>query len=43
MFGDGASNIGGFHEALNLAAVWKLPVVFLLDNNMYGEYSANQR
>ncbi len=39
VFGDGAANIGGFHEALNLAAVWKLPVVFLLDNNVYGEYS----
>jgi len=39
VFGDGAANIGAFHEALNLAAVWKLPVVFLLDNNVYGEYS----
>jgi acetoin:2,6-dichlorophenolindophenol oxidoreductase subunit alpha len=39
VFGDGATNIGAFHEALNLAAVWKLPVVFLLDNNVYGEYS----
>jgi pyruvate dehydrogenase E1 component alpha subunit len=39
VFGDGASNIGAFHEALNLAAVWKLPVVFVLDNNVYGEYS----
>ena len=39
VFGDGASNIGAFHEALNLAAVWRLPVVFLLDNNVYGEYS----
>lgn len=39
VFGDGAANIGAFHEALNLAAVWRLPVVFLLDNNVYGEYS----
>ncbi len=39
VFGDGATNIGAFHESLNLASVWKLPVVFLLDNNVYGEYS----
>ena len=39
VFGDGAANIGAFHETLNLAAIWKLPVVFLLDNNVYGEYS----
>jgi TPP-dependent pyruvate/acetoin dehydrogenase alpha subunit len=39
VFGDGAANIGAFHEALNLAAIWKLPVVFVLDNNVYGEYS----
>jgi pyruvate dehydrogenase E1 component alpha subunit len=39
VFGDGASNIGAFHESLNLAAVWNLPVVFVLDNNVYGEYS----
>jgi TPP-dependent pyruvate/acetoin dehydrogenase alpha subunit len=38
-FGDGSTNIGGFHEALNLAAVWRLPVVFVLENNLYGEYS----
>lgn len=38
-FGDGATNIGAFHEALNLAAVWMLPVVFLCENNLYGEYS----
>ena len=38
--GDGATNIGAFHEALNMAAVWKLPVVFCIENNMYGEYSA---
>lgn len=39
VFGDGASNIGAFHESLNLAAVWKLPVIFICDNNVYGEYS----
>lgn len=39
-FGDGASNIGAFHEALNLAAVWKLPVIFLCQNNRYGEHTA---
>ncbi len=39
VFGDGATNIGAFHESLNLAAIWNLPVVFLCDNNMYGEYS----
>ena len=35
-FGDGASNEGSFHEALNLAAIWKLPVVFMCTNNHYG-------
>jgi pyruvate dehydrogenase E1 component alpha subunit len=35
-FGDGAVNEGEFHEALNLAAVWKLPVLFLVENNFYG-------
>lgn len=39
LFGDGASNIGAFHEALNIASVWKLPVVFICENNLYGEYS----
>lgn len=39
VFGDGAANIGAFHEGLNLAAVWQLPVVFVCDNNLYGEYS----
>src|SRR5258708_7475922 len=34
-FGDGASNIGAFHEAMNLAAVWELPVVFVCQNNGY--------
>jgi acetoin:2,6-dichlorophenolindophenol oxidoreductase subunit alpha len=39
-FGDGATNIGAFHEALNLAAVWKAPVVFVCENNQYMEYTA---
>ncbi|MGH9008667.1 MAG: thiamine pyrophosphate-dependent dehydrogenase E1 component subunit alpha [Acidimicrobiia bacterium] len=38
-FGDGAANIGAFHESLNLAAVWSLPVVFVLQNNRYGEFT----
>ncbi|MCW8378894.1 thiamine pyrophosphate-dependent dehydrogenase E1 component subunit alpha [Streptomyces justiciae] len=38
-FGDGATNIGPFHEALNLAAVWKLPVLFVCENNLYMEYT----
>lgn len=38
-FGDGAANIGAFHEALNMAAVWKLPVVFVCQNNRYGEFT----
>ncbi len=38
-FGDGATNIGAFHEALNLAAVWSLPVIFVCENNLYMEYT----
>lgn len=38
-FGDGATNIGAFHEALNLAAVWRLPVLFVCENNRYMEYT----
>jgi len=38
-FGDGASNIGAFHESLNMASVWKLPVIFVCQNNGYGEHT----
>ena len=38
-FGDGTTNIGAFHEALNFAAVWKLPVIFVCENNHYMEYT----
>lgn len=38
-FGDGATNIGAFHEAINLAAVWKLPALFICENNLYMEYT----
>jgi pyruvate dehydrogenase E1 component alpha subunit len=38
-FGDGATNIGAFHEALNLASVWSLPVLFICENNLYMEYT----
>jgi acetoin:2,6-dichlorophenolindophenol oxidoreductase subunit alpha len=43
LFGDGATNEGAFHESLNLASVWKLPVVFLIENNQYGMSMAIQR
>ena len=39
-FGDGASNIGAFHEAMNMAELFKLPVIFLCQNNHYGEHTA---
>ena len=39
VFGDGSTNIGAFHEGLNLASIWNLPVVFVCENNQYGEYS----
>ena len=39
-FGDGTTNIGAFHEALNFAVIWKLPVVFVCENNQYMEYTA---
>jgi TPP-dependent pyruvate/acetoin dehydrogenase alpha subunit len=38
-FGDGATNIGAFHEALNIASVWSLPVLFVCENNLYMEYT----
>lgn len=38
-FGDGASNIGAFHESLNMASVWKLPVIFVCQNNQFGEHT----
>src|SRR4051812_41454749 len=40
IFGDGTPNIGAWHEAVNLAAVWMLPSIFLCKNNLYGEYSS---
>lgn len=39
-FGDGASNTGAFHEGLNMASVWDLPVVFLCENNQYGQFTS---
>jgi len=42
-FGDGATNIGAFHEALNLASLWNLPVVFVCQNNLYGEKTPFER
>jgi pyruvate dehydrogenase E1 component alpha subunit len=42
-FGDGANNEGAFHEALNMAAVWKLPVVFICENNQYGMSTSTER
>lgn len=42
-FGDGASNEGSFHEAANQAGVWKLPVIFFCENNLYGEGTAIRR
>ncbi|MEM9048337.1 MAG: thiamine pyrophosphate-dependent dehydrogenase E1 component subunit alpha [Pseudomonadota bacterium] len=42
-FGDGANNEGAFHEALNMAAIWALPVVFLCENNRYGMSTSTER
>ncbi len=39
-FGDGATNIGAFHEAMNMAQLWQLPVIFFCQNNRYGEHTA---
>jgi Pyruvate/2-oxoglutarate dehydrogenase complex, dehydrogenase (E1) component, eukaryotic type, alpha subunit len=38
-FGDGTVNIGAFHESMNIAQVWKLPVIFICENNLYGEFT----
>lgn len=42
-FGDGASNIGAVHEALNLASVWKLPTIFVCQNNLFAEYTSFEK
>lgn len=42
-FGDGATNIGAFHEAVNMAAVWDLPVIFVVENNGYAEFTSQER
>ena len=42
-FGDGASNIGAFHEGLNLASLWKLPVIFVCSNNRYSEHTTFEK
>ena len=39
ILGDGATNIGAFHETLNMAAIWKLPLIIVIENNLYGEYT----
>lgn len=42
-FGDGASNQGTFHESLNMASLWKLPIVFFVENNLYGQWTSIAR
>jgi len=41
-FGDGASNRGTFHESLNMASVWKLPIVFICENNLYAQFTPSK-
>ncbi len=42
-FGDGATNIGAFHESVNMAAVWDLPVIFVVENNGYAEFTPQEK
>ncbi len=42
-FGDGATNEGAFHESLNLASLWRLPVLYVCENNLYGEFTRQDR
>ena len=42
-FGDGASKQGAFHETLNIASLWKLPVVFVMENNSYHAHTSTEQ